>query len=180
MASSSSVQETSTSMQEAPAYEIKWRSMSLEEWDLKIQTDNPVDFVSLAHHGCDIRSYYEAQDLMEYFKMLDGPTYKTLVRHFWVRAHICDRNATKLEEIKKVLIDPSMEGKTQEEMGLEPFRCTKIRSSIMGIPVFILEEIISFVLRRASEGNYKGGIGNSKTSPWNEVVNKSMLNSSNK
>jgi len=47
-------------MQEEPAYEIKGRSMSLEEWDLKIQTENPVDFVSLAHHGCDIRSYYEA------------------------------------------------------------------------------------------------------------------------
>jgi len=156
MASSSSVQETSTSMQEAPAYEIKGRSMSLEEWDLKIQTENPVDFVSLAHHGCGIRSYYEAQDLMEYFKMLNGPTYKTLVRHFWVRAHIYDRNAAKLEETEKVLIDPSMEGKSREEMGLEPFRCTEIRSSIMGIPVFISEEIISFALKRASEGNYKG------------------------
>jgi len=38
--------------------------MSLEEWDLKIQTENPVDFISLAHHGSDIKSYYEAQDLM--------------------------------------------------------------------------------------------------------------------
>jgi len=35
--------------QEAPAYEIKGRTMSLEEWDLKIQTENPVDFTSLAH-----------------------------------------------------------------------------------------------------------------------------------
>jgi len=137
-----------------------------------------VFFVSLAHHGCDIRSYYEAQDLMEYFKMLNRPTYKTLVRHFWVRAHIYDRNAAKLEETEKVLIGPSMEGKNREEMGLEPFRCIEIRSSIMGIPVFISEEIISFILRRASEGTFKGGIGNSKTSPWNEVVNQSMFNSS--
>jgi len=180
MVSSSSAQETSTSMQEAPAYEIKGRSMSLEEWDLKIQTENPMDFVSLAHHRCDIRSYYEAQDLMEYFKMLNGPTYKTLVRHFWVRAHIYDKNVAKLEETKKVLINPFMEGKTREEMGVEPFRCTEIRSSIMGIPVFISEEIISFVLKRASEGIFKGGIGNSKTSPWNEVVNQSMFNSSRK
>jgi len=65
-------------------------------------------------------------------------------------------------------------------MGLEPFRCTAIRSSIMGIPIFISEEIISFVLRRSSEGNYKGGIGNSKTSSWNEVVNKSMFNNTKK
>ena len=109
-------------MQDAPAYEIKGRSMSLEEWDLKSQTENPVDFASLAHHGCNIRSYYEAQDLMEYFNMLNGPTYKTLVKHFWVRSHIYDRNAAKLEVTEKVLIDPSMEGKTREEMGLEPFR----------------------------------------------------------
>jgi len=50
----------------------------------------------------------------------------------------------------------------------------------MDIPVFISEEIISFVLRRYLEGNYKGGIGNSKTSPWNEVVNKSMFNNTKK
>jgi len=79
-----------------------------------------------------------------------------------------------------VPIDPTLEGKSREEMGLEPFRCTEIRSSIMGIPVFISEEIISFVLRRPSEGNYKGGIGNSKTSPLNEVVNQSMFNNTKK
>jgi len=73
MASSSSAQGTSSNMQDAPAYEIKGRSMSLEEWDLKIQTENPVDFASVAHHGCDIRSYYEAQDLIEYFNILNGP-----------------------------------------------------------------------------------------------------------
>jgi len=178
MASSSSVLESTT--QEAPAYEIKGRTMSLKELDLKIQTENLVDFTSLAHHGCDIRSYYEAQGLMDYFNMLNGPTYKTLVRHFWVRAHVYDKKATKLEETEKVLIDPTLEGKSREEMGLEPFRCTEISSSIMGIPVFILEEIISFVIIRSSEGNYKGGIGNSKTSPWNEVVNQSMFKSTKK
>jgi len=154
--------------------------MSLEEWDLKIQTENSVDFTSLAHHGCDIRSYYEAQGLTDYFNMLNGPTYKTLVRHFWVRAHVYDRKAAKLEETEKVLIDPTLEEKSREEMSLELFRCTEIRSSIMGIPVFISEEIISFVLRRPSEGNYKGGVGNNKTSPWNEVVNQSMFNNTKK
>jgi len=137
MASSSLVPETSTSIQEAPAYEIKGRTMKLEEWDMKIQTENPMDFTSLAHHGCDIRNYYEAQGLMEYFNMSNGPTYKTLVRQFWVRAHVYDKDAAKLEETEKVLIDPTLEGKSREEMGLEPFTCTEIRSSIMGIPVFI-------------------------------------------
>lgn len=71
--------------------------MSLEEWDIHVQTENPVDFTSLAKHGCDIRKYYEAQGLMDYFDMLNGPSYENLVRHFWVRAHIYDLQAAKLE-----------------------------------------------------------------------------------
>jgi len=89
MASSSSVPESS--MQETPAYEIRGRTMSLEEWDLNVQVENPVDFVSLAHHGCDIKKYYEAQGLINYFDMLNGPSYMNLVRHFWVRAQVYDR-----------------------------------------------------------------------------------------
>jgi len=58
MASSSSVPKSS--MQEASAYEIRGKTMSLEEWDLNVKVENPMDFVSLAHHGCDIKKYYEA------------------------------------------------------------------------------------------------------------------------
>jgi len=92
--------------------------MSLEEWELIGQVESPIDFLSLAHHGCDLRDIYQAQGLMEYFSMLSGPTYLTLVRHFWVRAKLYDQKATQLEMDEKVLIDPSLEGKTREEMGL--------------------------------------------------------------
>jgi len=85
-----------------------------------------------------------------------------------------------MEVEEKILIDPSLQGKTREEMGLEPFRCTEIRSSIMGIPVFILEATISWVIRRASEGKFVNGLDNSKTSPWNDIVNKTMFNSTRK
>jgi len=51
---------------------------------------------------------------MDYFGMLIGPTYLTLVRHFWVRAQLYDQKASKLEMDEKVLIDPSLEGKTRE------------------------------------------------------------------
>jgi len=112
--------------------------------------------------------------------MLNGPTYQTLVRHLWVRAHVYDKDAAKLEEAEKILIDPSLEGKSRAEMGLEPFICTEIRSSIMGIPVFISKDVIAFVIKRASKGSYKGGIRNSKTSPWNEIVHKSMFNNTKK
>ena len=91
MASSNSVLESS--MQETPAYEIRGRTMSLEEWDFNVQVENSVDFVSLAHHGCELKCYYEAQNLFNYFEMLNGPTYMNLVRHFWVRAQVYDRKA---------------------------------------------------------------------------------------
>jgi hypothetical protein len=87
-----------SSSQEAPAYEIAGRTMKLEEWDLTIQTENPVDFKSLAFHGCDISNYYEAHSLMNYFTMLNGPTYEVLVRHFWVRASIYNKAASEAEE----------------------------------------------------------------------------------
>ena len=138
--SSSAIQESAqgtSTHQEAPAYDIKGKTMSLKEWDLTVQVERPVDFASLIHHGCDIVEFDEAQDLGCYFSMLNGPTYESLVKHFWVRASIYDKHSANLEEDQKVLIDPSLEGKTREEMGLEPFVATKIRSSIMGVPVFI-------------------------------------------
>jgi len=178
MASSSSVPEST--MQETPAYEIKGRTILLEDWELSVLVENPVEFTSLAHHRCNIRKYYEARDLINYFDMLNGPTYINLVRHLWVSAHVYDRQVAKLEEQEKVLIDPSLEGKTREEMGLEPFTCTEIKSSIMGILVFISERVISWVIRRASERRFISGLDNNKTSPWNEVVNRTMFNSTKK
>ncbi|AES70129.2 hypothetical protein MTR_3g048350 [Medicago truncatula] len=150
--------------------------MSLEEWDLKIQSENPVDFISLAAHNCDIGSFYEAQGLGSYFNFLNGPTYQTLVRHFWVIASIFDRDAAKMEEDEKVLLYPELKGKSRQEMGLEPFTKTQIRSSIMGIPVWINEDVIAFVLRRPAEGDYKAGITKPKDSPWNDIVNKTLFN----
>jgi len=69
--------------------------------------------------------------------MLNGPTYENLVRHFWVRASVYDKHAAQQEMDQKVLIDPSLAGKSREEMGLELFVDPEIISSIMGIPIFI-------------------------------------------
>jgi len=67
MASSSSVPESfiqdtaeGTSTQATPAYEIKGRTLALEEWDLTVQVESPVDFTSLTYHGCNIKEYYES------------------------------------------------------------------------------------------------------------------------
>ena len=170
MASSSVMQETGSSNQKAPVYEIRGRTMTLEEWELVVQVESPVDLLSLARHGCDLRDIYQAQGLMDYFGMLSGPTYLTLVRHFWVRAQLYDQKAAKLEMDEKVLIDPSLEAKTREEMGLEPFRCEEIRSSVLGILVVISVDKIVEVIRRASEGRYVYGLKN-KNSSWIPIVN---------
>jgi len=64
--------------------------------------------------------------------MLNGPTYMNLVRHFWVRAQVYNRKAAQLEMDEKVLIDPSLKGRTRAQMGLEPFTRTEMQSGIMG------------------------------------------------
>jgi len=50
----------------------------------------------------------------------------------------------------------------------------------MGILMFISEEQIAWVIRRASEGRFVSGLDNNKTSPWNDTVNKTMFNSTKK
>jgi len=169
-----------TSTQETPAYEIKGRTMALEEWDLIVQVESPVDSTSLAYHGCNVKEYYESQDLMSYFDMLNSPTYTNLIRHFWVRASVYDKKAAQQEMDEKVLINPTLASKSREEMGLEPFTCTKIRSSIMGVSVFISQEVIAYVIKRAYEGSFKDGLDNNKKSPWNEIDNQTMFNSKKK
>ena len=67
------------------AYQIKGRTMKLEEDDLFIQVKNPVDFESLNHNGIDLSNYLLYQDLNGYFRMLNDPTYEYLVKYFWVR-----------------------------------------------------------------------------------------------
>jgi len=108
------------------------------------------------------------------------PTCENLVRHFWVRASIYDKNAAKQDMDEKILIDPSLAGKSREEMSLEPFVDLEIRSSIMRIPVFISQAVISYVMRRASEGNFKDSLDNNKKSPWNDTVNETIFNSKKK
>jgi len=153
--------------------------MTLEEWELVVQVESPVDFLSLAHHGFDLRDVYQAQDLMDYFGMLIGPTYLTLVRHFWVRAQLYNQKAAQLELEETVLIDPSLKGKTREEMGLEPFRGEEIRSSVLGIPVAISVDTIAGVIIRASGGKYIFGRKGKKSS-WIPIVNQALYNSSTK
>jgi len=58
MATSSSNQGTSMQIATSEAYQIKGRTMKLEGWELTLQVESSVDFLSLAHHGCELRNFF--------------------------------------------------------------------------------------------------------------------------
>jgi len=63
-------------------------------------------------------------------------------------------------------------------MGLEPFKGTEIRSSVLGVPVVISEEIIAYVIGVEASGQYSGiEIPNSKNSSWNNTMNETLFKS---
>ena len=139
--------------------------MKLEEWQLTVQVEKPVDFVSLAQHDCGLSSYLRYQDLSSYFSMLDGPSYENLVKYFWVRVEIYDKYAAKAEEDHLVLLNHDLKGKSRTEMGLKKFRRTEIHSNVMGIPITINEEVIGRACRRSVEGAFQ----------WTLVVKQSLF-----
>jgi len=115
----------------------------------------------------DLDSLIAVQEMFSYFEMLNGPTYITLVNDFLVRAEVYDVGAAKEEELKVVIKDPSLRGKTRKEMGLESFGQTEIRSSVIGIPITITEEVIVKACRVTATGRYI----------WNANRNHPLLDS---
>jgi len=140
MASSSSKQVISSSFGNL---QIKSKTMAIPTESLEVHIESPVDFASLNRNEMNLDTLIAAQELFPYFHMLNGPTYVELVKDFWVRAEVYDEEASINEEIQDVISNPSLKGKTREEMGLETFNETEIRSVVMGVPITISEEIIA-------------------------------------
>jgi len=151
MASSSSKQASGSS---SSGLQIKPKTMAIPFESFEIQSESPVDFASLNRNGMDMDALIAAQEMFPYFEMLNGPTYVTLVKDFWVRAEVYDVDATKAEELQDVTRDPSLKGKTRKEMGLESFKQTEIRSAVMGIPITITEEVIAKACRVTATGRF--------------------------
>jgi len=121
--------------------------MAIPAESLEVQIESPVDFASLNRNKMCLETMISAQELFPYFHMLNGPTYVELVKDFWVRVEVYDEEASMNEEIQAVISNPSLKGKTREEMGLETFKETEIRSAVMGVPITITEEIIAKACR---------------------------------
>ena len=164
MASSSSKQASGSS---DFSLQIKPKTMAILLESFEVQVESPVDFASLKRNGMNLEAEIVAQEMFPYFEMLNGPTYVMLVKDFWVRAEVYDVDAAKDEELRAVIKDPSLRGKTRKEMGLESFRQTEIRSTVMGIPITITEEVIAKACRVTTTGRFI----------WNANRNNPLLDS---
>lgn len=111
--------------------------MVLDKDNLIVQVESSVDFQALKRHGVDIIDYILTQELDGYFTMLNGPTYEELVKDFWVRVEVYDRETAKMEEFEKIAGDESLKGKTRAEMGFPEFKRSEIRFAVMEIPATI-------------------------------------------
>jgi len=154
MAESSYNQLTALQIDFGTGYVIKPKTMTLSKEELKVQVESPVDFVALRRHGVDIVNYMMMQELDRYFGMLNGPSYKELVKDLWVREEVYDKEAAKYEEFEKISGDPSLKGKTRVEMGLQEFTRTEIRFAVIGIRVTITEDIVARAARCSSFGKF--------------------------
>jgi len=164
MASSSSKQTSGSSSSNV---QIKLKTMAIPFESFKVQSESPVDFASLKRNGMDLESLIAVQEMFPYFGMLNGPTYVTLVKDFWARAEVYDVEAALAEEDEAMIRNPSLRGKTRQEMGLKSFRQTEIRSTVMGIPITITEEVIAKACRVAANGRFI----------WNANMNHPFLES---
>ncbi|AES70076.1 hypothetical protein MtrunA17_Chr3g0096291 [Medicago truncatula] len=141
MASSSSV--TTIKINTNKSHVLKERTIFVSMDKLDVQIESPVDFDSLERNEVDIKGYFVTQQMMEYFKMLNRPSYMNLVKDFWVKAEVYDRQDAEKEEAKLVKKNPGLKGKSRTEMGLKPFNGTEIRSAVMGMEITITVETIA-------------------------------------
>jgi len=128
--------------------------MAIPFESFEVQSESLVDFASLKRNGMDLESLIAVYELFPYFDMLNGPTYVTPVKDFWIRAEVYDVEATLDEEDKSMIRNPSLRGKTRQEMSVDSFRQTEIRSTVMGIPITITEEVIAKACRVAPTGRF--------------------------
>jgi hypothetical protein len=104
---------------------------------LEFNTESIVDFESLKANGKDVAYLFMDQQWRNFFDMLNGWVYFNIIRNFWVKAYLFYEASARDEVKKLVKADNLLKGKTKAQLGLSPFRGTKIRSNFLGIQVEI-------------------------------------------
>ncbi|MCI34289.1 LRR receptor-like serine/threonine-protein kinase RCH1, partial [Trifolium medium] len=106
---------------------------------IKLRSEKMVDFESLKVNGSDIEELFTNQGWKRYFDMLNGPIYTNMVKELWMKARVFDNAAARKEEEEEELInnDPSLKGKSREEIGLSDFKETAIRFVLARLDITI-------------------------------------------
>ncbi|MCI69738.1 60S ribosomal protein L24, partial [Trifolium medium] len=60
-----------------------------------------------------------------------------MVKEFWMKAQVFDNVSARSEEEELIKKDPSLKGKSREEMGLSAFKGTVIKSVFAGLEITI-------------------------------------------
>jgi hypothetical protein len=104
--------------------------------DLNLAIENPVDLDGLRVNGfANVVNLFKRQGLEYYFDLLNGPTYTELVKEFWMKATIINKDV-HIQRIKDMVEEkPELQGKTPEQMGLKPFTTTEIESFVAGFRI---------------------------------------------
>ncbi|MCI30135.1 cullin-like protein, partial [Trifolium medium] len=100
--------------------------MDFNESVLKFWYDRMVDFKSLKANDFDVEELFINQGWKRYFEMLNGPIYTKMVKEFWMKSTVYDDLSVTMEVDQIVLNDPSLKGKTRQEMGLKEYNGTEI------------------------------------------------------
>lgn len=109
--------------------------MKLKGEDLKVIVEQVIDFKSFRINGYPLKEYFKAQGWMNFFDMLNGPTFPYLVKYFQVRVEVFDEGVAAIEESQKIAENKDFKGKSRDEMGLNQFKEMEIKSVFMGVEV---------------------------------------------
>ncbi|KAK2456539.1 hypothetical protein QL285_003898 [Trifolium repens] len=115
-------------------------------------TEKFVDFESLKANGIDIQYLFDNQKWQNYFEMLNGFVYYDIVKYFWQKAKVYDKESADKEYKDMVEKNKELRGKTRKELGLKPYRGREIRSNILGINVVITQAHIAKILGLDNKG----------------------------
>jgi len=172
MAESSSNQGNTMEVYSRESLIIKPRTTVMDKKELTLLIESAVDFESTKRNGIDVLPYIGTKDLDCYFEMLHGPTYRELVKDFWIRAEVYDRDVAELEERQKVAKNSRLKGNTREEMGLPEFKEVEVRLAVKEIRVTITKEMLAKSARCTNYGMFE--INVKKDSHWMEKVYKTL------
>ncbi|PNX89862.1 hypothetical protein L195_g045984, partial [Trifolium pratense] len=140
---------------------------------LELIIEQPVDFESLKANGYDVKKYFENQYWMNFFDILNGPVYTELVKDFWPRCEVVEKEDAEREYKLKVAENPKVnKGKSRSELGLRDFTETEIRSGVSGFEEVITQTTIAELLKIPNEGFYIDFSKEGKDSPYANMINR--------